>query len=52
MDPSGWWMSEKFDGMRLFWDGSQFFSRSGNKINVPDFITSALPNVPLDGELW
>ncbi len=28
-DISGWWMSEKLDGVRAFWDGEQFLSRQG-----------------------
>src|SRR5437764_12597307 len=23
-DPTGWWLSEKLDGVRAFWDGKQF----------------------------
>jgi DNA ligase-1 len=52
MDPTGWWMTEKFDGMRLFWDKTNFFTRQGNKIQVPSFISSQLPQISLDGELW
>src|SRR5688500_19350166 len=26
-DLSGWWMSEKLDGVRAYWDGRQFLSR-------------------------
>jgi DNA ligase-1 len=52
MDPSGWYMTEKYDGMRLFWDGSQFSSRNGEKVQVPASITSKMPPVALDGELW
>jgi DNA ligase-1 len=44
------WMSEKYDGMRLFWDGSAFFTRHGKKLTAPDFIK--MPNFALDGELW
>ena len=29
-DPAGWWLSEKLDGVRAFWDGRQFYSRLGN----------------------
>src|SRR6516165_10767170 len=29
-DLSGWWMSEKLDGVRAYWDGKQFVSRLGN----------------------
>jgi DNA ligase 1 len=23
IDPTGWWMSEKFDGLRGYWDGEK-----------------------------
>src|SRR5687767_7233532 len=26
LDLSGWWMSEKLDGVRAYWDGQQFLS--------------------------
>jgi DNA ligase-1 len=52
MDPTDWWMAEKFDGMRLFWNGNNFFSRQGNKIKVPEFFSNQLPKIELDGELW
>src|SRR5690349_6276890 len=26
-DPTGWWMSEKLDGIRAYWDGEAFVSR-------------------------
>src|SRR5436305_1167004 len=51
-DVSGWWMSEKLDGVRAYWDGKQFLSRYGNLIHVPDYFMAGLPEVPLDGEMW
>jgi DNA ligase-1 len=51
-DLSGWWMSEKLDGVRAYWDGSQFLSRLGNLIHAPDWFAAGLPGEPLDGELW
>ncbi len=53
-DLSGWWMSEKLDGVRAWWDGErgQFLSRQGNVYHAPDWFTSGLPKVTLDGELW
>lgn len=51
-DLSGWWMSEKLDGVRAYWDGRQFLSRLGNLFHAPDWFVAGLPNVPLDGELW
>lgn len=52
LDLSGWWMSEKLDGVRAYWDGRQFLSRQGNLYHAPAWFTDGLPNVPLDGELW
>jgi len=51
-DPTGWYASEKMDGVRAFWDGRSLWSRQGNKFNAPDWYTSRLPRIPLDGELW
>jgi DNA ligase-1 len=45
-------MSEKFDGLRAYWDGKQLFSKQGNKLIVPHDFTDQLPDIPLDGELW
>ncbi len=52
VDPSGWWMSEKLDGVRAWWDGKGFLSRLGNPYLAPEWFTAALPPFPLDGELW
>ena len=51
-DPTGWWMSEKLDGVRAYWDGDHFISRQGNVYTAPAWFTAALPQVVLDGELW
>jgi DNA ligase len=51
-DLSDWWMSEKLDGVRAYWDGKQFLSRQGNIYYAPDWFIEGLPTVPLDGELW
>lgn len=51
-DLSDWWMSEKLDGVRAYWDGKQFLSRQGNIYHAPDWFVDGLPSVPLDGELW
>ncbi|MDB5313279.1 MAG: ligase [Gemmataceae bacterium] len=52
LDLSSWWMSEKLDGVRAYWDGKQFISRQGNLYHAPDWFIDGLPAVPLDGELW
>ncbi len=51
-DLSGWWMSEKLDGVRAYWDGKQFVSRLGNLFLAPDWFLEGFPEIPLDGELW
>ncbi len=53
-DLKGWWQSEKLDGVRAYWTGTerQFLSRQGNVYHAPKWFTDGLPNVPLDGELW
>jgi len=52
IDPTGWWMSEKLDGVRAHWDGQKLFSKTGNEIFAPPYFTKVLPRFPLDGELW
>jgi DNA ligase-1 len=53
IDPTGWWMSEKYDGLRGYWDGEKLWSRKGNLIHAPDYFLAELPrDIALDGELW
>ncbi len=53
IDPTGWWMSEKYDGLRGYWDGQKLWTRQGNLIHAPDYFLAELPrDVALDGELW
>jgi DNA ligase-1 len=52
IDLTGWWISEKLDGVRAWWDGRQFLSRLGNRFYPPPWFVEALPDHPLDGELW
>ncbi|KAG0310027.1 hypothetical protein BGZ97_012854, partial [Linnemannia gamsii] len=53
IDPTGYWMAEKLDGVRAYFDGTNFYSRAGNKFHAPPFFSKHLPaNQPLDGELW
>jgi DNA ligase-1 len=52
IDPTGWWMSEKLDGVRAYWNGKTFQSRLGNPFFVPDWFLTGLPDMPLDGEFW
>jgi len=52
-DPSGWWISEKLDGVRAVWRGGEFVSRGDNKFSCPAWFQSKMPpGCVLDGELW
>tara|TARA_Y100001934_G_scaffold283470_1_gene403557 strand:- start:2288 stop:3139 length:852 start_codon:yes stop_codon:yes gene_type:complete len=52
MDLQGYWVSEKLDGVRAYWDGQQLLSRGGNVIAAPDWFLRDFPDQPMDGELW
>ena len=52
IDPAGYLVSEKLDGVRAIWDGKQLRFRSGHPVNAPLWFTAALPAEALDGELW
>jgi DNA ligase-1 len=52
IDLADYWVSEKYDGVRGYWNGHQFLSRQGNSINAPAWFTDPLPQTPMDGELW
>jgi DNA ligase-1 len=47
-----YWVSEKYDGVRAYWDGRQLISRGGNPISAPAELIAQLPPHALDGELW
>ncbi len=49
---SSWYMSEKLDGIRAYWDGKKLISRNGKIFSSPDFFTKDFPKHKLDGELW
>lgn len=52
IDVQHYWVSEKLDGVRAYWDGKQLISRGGNVIAAPDWFIAHFPSRPLDGELW
>ncbi len=49
---SGWLASEKLDGVRGYWNGSQMMSRNGNPYPAPQQFIENFPDFPLDGELY
>ncbi len=52
LDVTQYLVSEKFDGVRGYWDGQRLWTRAGNPIQPPTWFATALPPIPLDGELW
>ena len=46
------WVSEKLDGIRCYWNGENLLTRNGKKIHAPDWFIEKLPKQTLDGELW
>jgi DNA ligase-1 len=51
-DVAGWWVSEKYDGVRAIWTGTKLLSRHGKDLKAPAAFTRHFPNRRLDGELW
>ena len=47
-----YWVSEKYDGVRGYWDGEKLLTRGGERIAAPAWFTAGWPKVPMDGELW
>jgi DNA ligase-1 len=49
---AAYWVSEKYDGLRGFWDGQRLLTRGGETVNAPAWFTAGWPAEPMDGELW
>jgi len=47
-----YWASEKYDGVRGYWDGEKLLTRGGERVAAPAWFTAGWPKVPMDGELW
>lgn len=52
IDLSAYWLSEKYDGVRGYWDGQRLRTRGGETVHAPDWFTAGWPALPMDGELW
>ena len=52
LDLQGYWVSEKYDGVRGYWDGQRLRTRGGEPITPPAWFTAGWPDTTLDGELW
>ena len=47
-----YWVSEKYDGVRGYWDGKQLWTRGGERIAGAGLVHCRAAAVPMDGELW
>jgi len=47
-----YWVSEKYDGVRGYWDGHTLRTRGGETVAAPAWFTAGWPETPMDGELW
>lgn len=52
MQSSSYWVSEKMDGIRCYWNGEALLTRNGRTIHAPKWFTQSFPKEALDGELW
>lgn len=52
MPLSDYWVSEKYDGVRGYWDGHTLRTRGGETVAAPAWFTAGWPTTPMDGELW
>ncbi|OOF79893.1 DNA ligase [Rodentibacter caecimuris] len=48
----GWVMSEKLDGVRGYWDGTQLLTRQGQRLFPPAYFIKDFPPFAIDGELF
>jgi len=48
---TGWYASDKLDGIRVLWTGRELYTRGGRKLSPPGYFTSGWPSSPLDGEM-
>ena len=52
IDIQNYLVSEKLDGIRARWTGTELKTRNGNKIHAPEWFIANWPAQALDGELW
>jgi len=52
IEVTAYWISEKLDGVRARWNGTQLISRGGKVFATPKWFTQGFPAFPMDGELW
>ena len=47
-----YWVSEKYDGIRGYWNGHQLLTRKGKALTPPEWFIKDWPASPFEGELW
>ncbi|GAB2476856.1 DNA ligase [Comamonas humi] len=52
LDLQAYWVSEKYDGVRGYWDGQRLWTRQGEPIAAPAWFTAGWPATAMEGELW
>ena len=52
MQVQNYFISEKYDGIRGYWNGKHMLSKQGNLLRIPKWFTKDFPNIALDGEIW
>jgi len=52
MPLADYWVSEKYDGVRGYWDGRTLRTRGGETVAAPPWFTAGWPDTAMDGELW
>lgn len=52
IDVTQYYVSEKLDGIRAYWDGHQLISKQGNVFTAPTWFIKSFPATKMDGELW
>jgi DNA ligase-1 len=51
-DPTGWWWSEKLDGVKARWIDGRLITRAGTEFNPPAWFVKLLPTFDVEGELY
>jgi len=51
-NPTGWYLSEKLDGVRCIWDGFDMYSTTDEIYDIPSYFIENLPKSPLDGVFY
>lgn len=52
IDLASYYVSEKLDGIRAIWTGTELVTRSGRILNPPKWFVQDLPEITIEGELW